>query len=115
MIVKLPAIKRDNDGKATRYEIDFTLDTSAYSEYRFKRYFKDEVDHKSLAEFAHAVTTAKNIDLTDVLMVLYCFLESDQVPTFKDFLKLFDYSIAAEILEKLTEVLNIAFSAAVKN
>ena len=115
MKITLPAVKRDDNGQVTRYEVEFILDTSAYSEYRFKRYFKDDVKYNSLAEFASAVSTAKNPDLIEILQVMYCFLESDHAPTFKDFLKLFDYSIAGEILEKLTDVLNAAFSSATKN
>ena len=75
MIVKLPAIKRDNNGQVTRYEVKFTLDTSAYSEYRFKRYFKDEVEYKSLAEFAPSSNKRTKHRPNRNIMVLYCFLK----------------------------------------
>lgn len=40
------------------------------------------------------------------LKLLYCYVNSPALPTFKDFCKLFDYRIAGEILEKIKIILN---------
>src|SRR5690625_4200712 len=98
MIINLPAVKKtvvdkpdgEFDVKVEKYEIPFRVDTSAWAEYRYNQHFKEQFGYDNLFDFARAVTTKKQHDLIEVLAVAYCFLDSKDVPTFEDFVRLFD-------------------------
>lgn len=50
-----------------------------------------------------------------MLKLLYCYINSDKLPTFRDFCRLFDYEIADEILEKIKIVLEEVSKTVSKN
>lgn len=130
MIIKLPTIKRkpiEENGEivdiVTEKEyLAFDLDTSIHSEYRFQRYFKDTVSDKTLADYASRILSFKPknssdrmLQLASLLKIIYCFLESEKVPTYEDFEKLFDFSIAEELLTKIAKILELYAKSAGKN
>lgn len=122
MLIKLPTIKKtyiNDEVKVEREEITFNLDTSAYSELRYEQYFKEQLPDKSLTDFVIRMSRITDNEVKSnylsVLKVLYCYLESDKTPTFIDFIKLFDVSIADELLQKVQQIFKLAVSSAQKN
>lgn len=53
--------------------------------------------------------------ITDLLRVLYCYLQSDELPTFNDFLGLLELENTEEIISKITTVLECVGNTASKN
>jgi hypothetical protein len=53
--------------------------------------------------------------ITDILRVLYCYLQSDELPTFNDFLGLLDLENTQVIIQKITTVLEGVGNTAAKN
>ncbi|GEM_PF-2644658 len=131
MYIKLPTLVRTpiyQDGelvdiKTEKKYIDFSLDFSIYAEERYERYIRDRVPgHPTFMEFISKVANLNPKNLQEVavnfrliLKVLYCFLESKEVPTFEDFLKLFDFEIAQEILDKTVKVIELSQRSVGKN
>lgn len=93
------------------------LDTSAYADYRFEQHFAKDLKC-SFQEFLYRITqNAINprAEYLSMLKALYCYLESEQAPTFISFIKLFDVDHAEGIAEKLKEVFEQVSKSAVKN
>jgi len=108
MIVTLPTKKGD---------IDFTLDTSAYADYRFEQHFAKDLGC-SFQEYIYRIihgTGGPRADYLGLLKALYCLLESEQAPTFIDFIKMFDMEHGAKIAEKLGQIFEQIGKSAVKN
>lgn len=122
MIIKLPTLKReivDGEMKKTRGEITVEIDTSFLAHLKWEEHFEEQLKC-SLTQYTERVSVwSKNKDAAmanflGALKLLYCYVHSPELPIFKDFVKLFDYEIAEEILEKLADVLNEASKFAAK-
>lgn len=128
MIVKLPIIikKEFNEGTqellVEKGTLDVEVDTS------FKAHLKWEeqgfgqalggIDLRTYTERVQAILEAKEpskVELLSLLKLLYCYINSNKLPTFRDFLGLFDLEIADEILNKIRVVLEQVSKSASKN
>src|SRR5690625_2274966 len=123
MIIHLPTIDRKyneetDEVTTTKKHIPFRIDTSVYVLYRYERLFREEVGKEFNQFTKETLKNSTKVDFENFLNLLrlvYCYLESKDVPTFDDFLKLFDFSVMEELGEKLTKVVKIAYSDASKN
>lgn len=130
MIVKLPTVKRTPiyedeklvDVKIEKVYIPFKVDFSMFAEERFEKNFKHQLPDNSFSEYALRIAKINpqnaaelQANLLSILKLLYCFLESDEAPTFKDFLQLFDYSIAKELFEEVIHIVQLSQQSVVKN
>ena len=104
--------------------IDCTLDTSLYAEQRWEKYFPDEASKSKLFDYVERLLNAKGevsarVYSLSMLKAVYCFIESDDLPEFKEFAQLFDMSdeqFAIETIKKLQHMFEIALSSsATKN
>lgn len=108
MIIKLPTLKKEFvDGKitSTKGELEVEIDTSAFAMLKWEEHFQKDLGY-SLETYTaivqEAISKNKNkVSFLSMLKLLYCYINSDKLPTFKDFVKLFDVEIADEILNKL--------------
>lgn len=113
MLIKIPTLKKElvnGEIKRTQGELEVEIDTSFLAHLKWEEQFQKTVGY-SLAVYTammeeilkdEAKTKAHFISL---LKLLYCYVNSDKLPTFKDFCSLFDYEIADEILNKITTVI----------
>ena len=128
MIIKLPIVTKKEFNEETQELIvekgtlDVEIDTS------FKAHLKWEeqgfgqalggIDLRTYTERVQAILDSKNpgkLELLSLLKLLYCYINSTKLPTFKDFLGLFDIEIAEEVLEKIRVVLEQVGKSATKN
>ena len=128
MIVKLPIIIKKEFNEETQElvvekgTLDVEIDTS------FKAHLKWEeqgfgqvlggIDLKTYTDRVQAMLESKKpsqVELLSLLKLLYCYINSNKLPTFKDFLGLFDFEIAEEILAKIRVVLEQVSKSASKN
>lgn len=118
MIVKLPIITKKEFNEETKElniekgTLEVEIDTS------FKAHLKWEeqgfgqqlggVDLRTYTERVQKLLENKNpgkVELLSLLKLLYCYVNSPKLPTFKDFLGLFDFEVANEVLDKIRVVL----------
>ncbi len=123
MIIQIPYIeKRDIHGKPARERKEMTveIDTSFSAHLKWEEQFQETLKC-DLATYTERVRgwlksdEQSKANFIGMLKLLYCFIESDRLPTFKSFVKLFDYEVAGEILEKIGEVLSEVGKTASKN
>src|SRR5690554_6486986 len=128
MIIKLPIITKKEFNEETnklvieKGTLEVEIDTS------FKAHLKWEeqgfgqalggIDLRTYTERVQHLLESGDpgkVELLSLLKLLYCYINSKQLPTFKDFLGLFDMEIAGEILEKIRVVLEQVGKSATKN
>jgi len=128
MLIKLPIVTKKEFNEETkklvveRGSIEVEIDTS------FKAHLKWEeqgfgnalggIDLKTYTERVQAALTGSKpskVELLSLLKLLYCYINSQRLPTFKDFLGLFDFEVADEILDKIRVVLEQVSKSASKN
>ena len=125
MRLELPLLHqelRDDEVVSIRSSTIFEIDTSVYAEERWEKNFPDLAKKESLFQYIDRVKNESITDrvrLTAMLKAIYCFIESDAVPTYKDFAKLFslsDSKYTEELINKLiTAFKAICGSSSVKN
>ena len=125
MRLELPLLHqelRDDEVVSIRSSTVFEIDTSVYAEERWEQNFPKLAEKESLFQYVDRVkgdSTTDRVRLTAMLKAVYCFIESDAVPTYKDFAKLFSLSDSAyteELISKLiTAFKAITGSSSVKN
>lgn len=112
MVVKLPILKKElKNGEIikTKEEIEVEIDTSFLAHLKWEEQFQKTVGY-SLAvytEMLYRILEDENkskAHFLSLLKWLYCHVNSDKLPTFKDFCKMFDYEIVDEIIEKIVVV-----------
>ena len=109
MIIKLPTLKKEfvnGEIVKTKGELEVEIDTSAFAMLKWEEHFQKTVGYSLevyTALVQEAIKNNKNdlVSFVSILKLLYCYINSDKLPTFKDFVKLFDIEIADEILNKL--------------
>lgn len=128
MIIKLPIVTKKEFNEETQKlivekgNLEVEVDTS------FKAHLKWEeqgfgnalggIDLKTYTERVQKAlesNTTTKVELLGLLKLLYCYINSQKLPTFKDFLGLFDFEVADEILEKIRAVLEQVSKSASKN
>ena len=125
MRLELPLLHqelRDDEVVSIRSSTVFEIDTSVYAEERWEQNFPKLAEKESLFQYVDRVksdSTTDRVRLTAMLKAVYCFIESDAVPTYKDFAKLFslsDSKYTEELINKLiTAFKAITGSSSVKN
>lgn len=127
MIITLPTItekKWDEINKKleiVRGEIKVEIDTSFKAHLKWEEQFAAQLGGIDLQTYTARIQKMLNQDDTSaaevlsMLKLLYCYINSDKLPTFREFLGLFDIEVAAEIIEKIKVVLEEVGKSATKN
>lgn len=127
MIVKLPIIlskKYDEDAKKViieKGELPVEIDTSFKAHLKWEEQFSQSMGGIDLQTYTESILKnvrsdgLKKAHLISTLKFLYCHINSDQLPTFKDFIALFDMEVAEEVLKKIIDVLDQVAKSASKN
>jgi len=123
MIVKLPTVNRHLvDGKLIKEikEIEVQIDTSFKAHLKWEEQFSKTLGC-DLTTYTERIlnnlptTEYAKANMLGMLKLLYCYINSDKLPTFKDFVELFDFEIAEEIIKKISVVLEEVGKSASKN
>ena len=112
MRITLPAVDRKEvDGRivTTRREIPVDIDTSFLAHLKWEEQFQATLgcDLSTYAERARKWLDDPSLakaNFLGCLKILYCYVSSSELPTFRDFCKLFDVSVGEEICKKLLVV-----------
>lgn len=123
MTVRIPTIKKeivDEKVIVTRNEIDVQIDTSFLAHLKWEEHFQETLKYDLTIYTEMVKAWIKNPDTAKahflgMLKLLYCYINSDKLPTFRDFCKLFDYDIADEVLKKISVVLEETGKVVSKN
>lgn len=127
MIIKLPTIeeKRWNEEtkqlEITRGELPVEIDTSFKAHLKWEEQFAESMGGIDLQTYTARVQnmikkdSSTPAEMLSMLKLLYCYINSDKLPTFKDFLGLFDIDVAEEIITKIRVVLEEVGKSATKN
>jgi hypothetical protein len=123
MLIKVPTVERKLvDGKPVKEFKDLVLevDTSFKAHWKWEQYFaKDEgVDLNTYTQRIEKLIDSGNVapkNMIDILKLLFCFVNSEKLPTFEKFLGMFDLEVADEILNKINDVLKEVGSTVSKN
>ena len=125
MIIGLPVVQKNwnEDTKQItiqKSEIKVDIDTSFRAHLKWEEQFGATVGC-DLSTYTERVKmwikdsqTAK-AQLLGLLKLLFCYINSDKIPTFREFVALFDVEVADEILEKINTVLEQIGKTASKN
>lgn len=125
MRIELPMLKQEIVGEevvSTESTVVFDLDTSVYSEERWEQNFPRLAEHEGLFSYIDRVqkeSISDRVKVASMLKAIYCFIESEDIHSYKEFAKMFVLS-APEYTERLISRLVSAFklilgSSAVKN
>lgn len=114
MRVQIPILDQEMiDGKLVNKETTavFNLDTSVYSEERWEQNFPQLASKEGLFQYIeriqkHAVT--ERVRVACMLKAIYCFIESEELYSYKDFAQLFNLA-TPEYTSKLIETLYNSF------
>lgn len=101
---------------------EFDIDTSVYSEERWEQHFPQLAEHESLFQYIERVqgnSITERVKVLGLLKAIYCFIESDEVPSFKSFAKLFNLAVpdyTSNLIFKLKSAFELILNgSAVKN
>lgn len=125
MRIELPILKqRIENGSIISEEKSavFDIDTSVYSEERWEQNFPMLAEKESLFQY---IARIRENDVTDrvkaacMLKAIYCFIESEETPTYKSFAQMFNLA-TPEYTDRMINCLKSAFglilgSSSVKN
>lgn len=117
MFVNIPIIKNKSYDPKTKQIIiekgtlEVNVDTSLLAHLKWEEEFQEQMKC-NLNEYTYRIQKLHDnhqigkAEMLSVLKLLYCYLHSEQVPSFKKFLSMLDYEVGNEILEILCDVLN---------
>lgn len=122
----IPTLEKeiDDNGKLVVKEsvIDVAIDTSLFAEERWESNFPAQARSETLFAYVERVgksgLTDNKAHILSNLKALYCFMDSDKLPDFKSFLKLFDLAdmeYLTRLTDKIKYVFEIALSTATVN
>lgn len=127
MIVKLPVVVKKEFNEATQElvvekgTLNVEIDTSFKAHLKWEEQFASSMGGIDLRTYTERVQImlAKGqpgqAEMLGLLKLLYCYVNSDKLPTFKEFLGLFDFDVAKDILDKIGTVLEQVSKSASKN
>lgn len=113
MIVKLPVVKKEYVGGkviANRHELEVEIDTSVFAHIKWEEHFQKTVGYdlttytKMVEKWIENEETAATHFL-GIMKLLYCYINSNKLPTFHHFGKMLEYSVMFEIMEIVADVL----------
>lgn len=114
MKIFLPFLKQsleDNQVINEKVEIPFILDTSVYSEERWEQNFPALASKEGLFQYIERIQSGavtERVKVACMLKAIYCFIESDQINSYKEFAQMFVLSVP-EYTEELITRLKSAF------
>lgn len=125
MYILLPTIEKtfnEQNNKVERKEgtLRVNIDTSFQAHLKWEEQFGDTLKCDLITYTERVKSWAKNKETAKaqflgLLKWLYCYIDSDELPDFKSFCKLFDYEIADKLLNKIATVLQEVGNFASKN
>ena len=114
MIITLPQIKRTFDETTkhmtvTKEELPVEIDLSFKAHLKWEEQFASTVgcDLTTYTERVKSWAVSEDVakaHFLGVLKLLYCYVNSPKLPSFKEFCGLFDMDVASEILTKLKTI-----------
>jgi len=115
MIITLPTVKKTYDEQTetttvTREDLRVEIDTSFKAHLKWEEQFQSQkgIDLTEMtAKVSGWVKDAKKaaLHMSDMLRVLYCYINTDKLPTFSDFVGILEPENALEVIEKIGKVL----------
>lgn len=116
MKIQLPILDQSIvDGKiiSTEKIADFNIDTSVYSEERWEQNFPALAKNEGLFQYIERIqqkSVTERVKVACMLKAVYCFIESEEIPTYKDFAQLFNLA-TPEYTTRMITALHSAFDA----
>lgn len=115
----IPTLEKEIDGNGKlvvkQGEIDVAIDTSLFAEERWESNFPAQARQETLFAYVERIgnsgLTDNKAHILSNLKALYCFMDSDKLPDFKSFLKMFDLA-DIEYLTRLTDKIKYVFEIA---
>lgn len=125
MIVNLPKIVRTFDSNTQQVitqkeELPVIINTNFQAHLKWEEEFQEK-EGKDLTQVTLEVkeivkdTNHAARHITKLLKVLFCFIDSSELPNFKDFLGLLELENTKDIIDILTKVLDQVHKTASKN
>lgn len=117
---KLPVINKifnedTGDVTTTRAELAVKVDTSVFAEARWEANFPANAAKETLFAYIERIVAMKGtknkVSVLANLKALYCFIDSDEISSFKAFAQMFDMS-DEENLKELCNKIDTIFKAA---
>ena len=114
MLIELPILEQKiTDGQILSSEsyAAFNIDTSVYSEERWEQNFPSLAVKEGLFEYIARIkenAVTDRVKVACMLKAIYCFIESDKIPTYKAFAQMFNLAVP-EYTNRLIECLHSAF------
>jgi hypothetical protein len=126
--IKIPLVemaKNQATGKLEyqRREILVRVNTSVLANYKWERTFQAEKDYDLVHAVGLTQINLKNLQknpkigtaLIQSLEVVYCFIESPELPTFVDFLNGVSEENLSDVIDKITAIIEEVNSVSGKN
>ena len=116
MIIKLPILKQSFDNGellSVEHQATFDLDTSVYSEERWEQHFPELAKKEGLFQYVERIqkeAATERVKVACMLKAVYCFIESDDVPTYKSFAQMINLA-TPEYTTRMIKILHSAFNA----
>jgi hypothetical protein len=115
MRVNLPIVVKEEFDEATgkivyqEGELPVDIDTSFLAHLKWEEQFAKDlgVDLQTYTDRVFPKVKSGSVGISEmasVLKVLYCYVNSPELPTFKDFLRLFKLSVTEKLLSKVAVV-----------
>ncbi len=123
MYINIPVVKSRNYNQKTnevtseKSELTVKIETSFLAHYKWEQEFQQQMQCDLLTYTERVSKMANNEDmakanLLGILKLLYCYIDSDEIKNFKEFLSILDLEVADEILKVLSDVLTIVMKSA---
>lgn len=116
MRITLPILEQsfDNGNLLTvERKAVFNIDTSVYSEERWEQNFPALAAKEGLFQYVERIqgeASTERVKVACMLKAVYCFIESDEVPTYKSFAQMFNLA-TPEYTTRMITTLHSAFEA----
>lgn len=123
MIITVPTISREMQNKKVIVKhgsLKLEIDTSFAANLKWEEQFQgtlgcDLITYTERVQKWKLSPKNAKIHFVGMMKLLYCYVNSDKLPSFNEFLKMFDIEIANEILGQITIVLEQLEKSASKN
>lgn len=116
MKIQLPVLEQSFvNGKiiSTEKIASFDIDTSVYSEERWEQNFPDLAKNEGLFQYIERIqknSVTERVKVACMLKAVYCFIESEEIPTYKEFAQMFNLS-TPDYTTRMIGALHSAFEA----
>ena len=122
-LVEMAKNQATNKLEYQRKEILVRVNTSVLANYKWERTFQAEKDYDLVHAVGLTQINLKNLQknpmigktLIESLRVVYCFIESPELPTFVDFLNGVSEENLSEVIDKITAIIEEVNSVSGKN